>query len=270
MQSHSVSIEPGVQRTHHYRPLEFDVRDHLARLLDSDQFDASARSRAFLAFIVDEVFAGREASLSQAVIANAVFGRHADFDPVLDPIVRVQAGRLRRSLERYYLLTHEPCSIRIELPKGSYAPHFVVPSAADETLVMLEAEAMERHRERPIVVIHSFRAAAVADDSLAVRLTDDLATELCRCGAVRVARQKDIDRLALSRHAAVRFDLRGNLHREVEDERRLAIRLVDRTTGEQVWGDSDRVVPTRATAGMLASRVSAWYCAAAMSLSPKP
>ena len=58
-------------------------------------------------------------------IAVTVFGRGADFDAVLDPIVRVQAGRLRRSLERYYLLGGADGPLRIEMPKGGYTPVFV-------------------------------------------------------------------------------------------------------------------------------------------------
>src|SRR4051812_7150177 len=86
-------------------PDERAVREHLERLLGSSHFDAAARSRKFLCFVVEEVLAGRGAKLCQAAVATAVFGREGDFDAVLDPIVRVQAGRLRRSLERYYLLT---------------------------------------------------------------------------------------------------------------------------------------------------------------------
>ena len=66
--------------------------------------------------------AGRAAQLSQVSIARLVFKRPDDFDPGLDPIVRIQAVRLRRSLERYYLLSggHDP--VRIELPRGGYIP----------------------------------------------------------------------------------------------------------------------------------------------------
>ena len=99
-----------------------NVRQHLEHVLRSPHFDGSARSREFLRYVVEEVLAGRAAYLKQAAIAVEVFGRKPDFDAVIDPIVRVQAGRLRRSLERYYLLSGEPDFIRIELPKGSYAP----------------------------------------------------------------------------------------------------------------------------------------------------
>src|SRR5688572_11658647 len=101
------------------------VRSHLERVLHSPHFDGSTRSREFLRFVVEEVLAGRGAYLKQAAIAVEVFGRKPDFDAVIDPIVRVQAGRLRRSLERYYLLCGDLDSMRIELPKGSYAPVFV-------------------------------------------------------------------------------------------------------------------------------------------------
>src|SRR3954471_1104745 len=106
-------------------PFAADVRQHLDRVLRSPHFDGSARSREFLRYVVEEVLAGRAAYLKQAAIAVEVFGRTPDFDAVIDPIVRVQAGRLRRSLERYYLLSEDADSMRIELPKGSYAPVFV-------------------------------------------------------------------------------------------------------------------------------------------------
>jgi hypothetical protein len=108
---------------------EASVRHHVAALLASPHFDAGPRSRDFLRYVVDEALAGRGPALNQAAVAISVFGRDARFDPVLDPIVRVQAGRLRRSLERYYLLSGDSQALRIELPKGSYAPIFIGPAA---------------------------------------------------------------------------------------------------------------------------------------------
>ncbi len=103
-------------------PGDDDVVRELERVLVDGDFDASPRSRAFLRFIVDETLAGRQDGLTQDAIATRVFQRREDFDPTLDPIVRIQAGRLRRSLERYYLLAgaHDP--VRIELPRGTYVP----------------------------------------------------------------------------------------------------------------------------------------------------
>src|ERR1700751_1807765 len=54
-------------------------------------------------------------------IATEVFGRQADFDPQLDSMVRVQAGRLRTKLAEYYNSEGANDRLVIELPKGSYA-----------------------------------------------------------------------------------------------------------------------------------------------------
>ena len=81
--------------------------------------------------MVEEALAGRGEELTQAAIATQVFGRKDDFDALLDPIVRIQAGRLRRSLERYYLLAGKADPVRIGLPKGSYLPAFVAVDEAE-------------------------------------------------------------------------------------------------------------------------------------------
>jgi adenylate cyclase len=103
-------------------PTTEDIFGQLEKILGSGDFDASPRSRGFLRFIVEETLGGREGGLTQGTIATHVFRRRDDFDPTVDPIVRIQAGRLRRSLERYYLLEGGDDQVRIELPRGSYVP----------------------------------------------------------------------------------------------------------------------------------------------------
>jgi adenylate cyclase len=220
------------------RPSESDVvHEHLERLLHSAQFDASARSREFLRFVVEEALAGRSEDLNQTVIAVAVFGRKEDFDPILDPIVRVQAGRLRRSLERYYLLTRDVDSVRIDLPRGRYAPAFVTP--AQDVLEVVTAKQValtEVTPDWPSVVIHRFEVFNARDEETSARVKDELTMELCRYGDIRVVRQRDLERRDLRQQASVRFELRGTLRREGDDSL-VAAHLVDRKTGEQVWSD---------------------------------
>ena len=98
------------------------MSEHLERVLASPDFDASSRGRALLRFIVEETVAGRPGALSDSVIARQVFGRGADFDPARDPIVWLQAGRLRRSLERYQRFSGAGDGLRLDLPRGSYVP----------------------------------------------------------------------------------------------------------------------------------------------------
>jgi adenylate cyclase len=100
------------------------VRRELERVLASPDFVASDRLKKFLRFVVDEALAGRGDRLHAYPIAVEVLGRDASFDPQTDPVVRMEAGRLRRRLERYYLGAGQSDPIRIDVPKGGYAPIF--------------------------------------------------------------------------------------------------------------------------------------------------
>jgi adenylate cyclase len=212
------------------------VREHLQHLLHSPHFDASGRSREFLCFIVEEKLEGRGDDLNQTSIAMRVFGRAAGFDPILDPIVRVQAGRLRRSLERYYLLAGNSETFRIELPKGRYAPEFVAtPLEARADVALKPGTLTHVAPEWPKVVINPFTTLS-PDESLAARLKDELATELGRHGDVHVIHRRDLGGLDLRQQAAARFELRGSLRRE-GDDCLIGAQLTDRTTGEQIWSD---------------------------------
>jgi adenylate cyclase len=100
------------------------VRLQLERIATSPEFKGSERLRNFLRFIVEETLSGRAERIKGYAIALAVFNRDETFDPQTDPIVRIEAGRLRRSLERYYFMTGRSDPIRIEIPKGGYVPRF--------------------------------------------------------------------------------------------------------------------------------------------------
>ena len=71
------------------------VREHLERILASPTFQQGDRLKRFLKFIVLEAVAGRRHELKEYVIGVQVFGKEDTFDPRTDPIVRVQARRLR-------------------------------------------------------------------------------------------------------------------------------------------------------------------------------
>jgi tetratricopeptide (TPR) repeat protein len=108
---------------------DLPVSEQLARILASPGFARADRLRQFLAFVVDEALAGRAAALKEYTVATRVFGKETGFDPRTDPIVRVQARRLRAKLERYYATEGLADPVVIELPLGGYAP-VIRPSAA--------------------------------------------------------------------------------------------------------------------------------------------
>jgi hypothetical protein len=104
------------------KDLEGRIRAVMPRIFVSPEFARSERLRRFLQFIVDEDLAGRAAQIKAYTIALAVCDRDDKFDPSTDPIVRIEAGRLRRALEHYYLTDGRGDLLRIEVPKGGYRP----------------------------------------------------------------------------------------------------------------------------------------------------
>jgi Tol biopolymer transport system component len=99
------------------------VRAQLTRILASEMFSRSDRLTAFLTYIVEQTLAGRGAALKEQVLAMEVYGKGADFGAAVDPIVRVDARRLRDKLREYYASAPHD-AIVISVPKGSYAPIF--------------------------------------------------------------------------------------------------------------------------------------------------
>lgn len=101
-----------------------DAREALARVLASPEFATASRLAAFLRHVVTESLEGRAANLKGYSIAVDVFDRPADFDQTADPIVRVEASRLRRALAQYYLGSGVDDPLVIDLPRGGYVPLF--------------------------------------------------------------------------------------------------------------------------------------------------
>lgn len=98
--------------------------DALNRVLTSGHFRASERNKQFLKFVVEETVAGRASRIKAFTVAVDVFGRDSSFDASVDPIVRIAAGHLRRSLEEYYAGKGKRDPYKIVLPLGTYAPVF--------------------------------------------------------------------------------------------------------------------------------------------------
>src|SRR4051794_35398560 len=104
---------------------EQEILDHLEEICSTEDFKRSSRCSGFLRYVVGETLAGRTERIKAYAIAVSVLGRDENFDPQTDPVVRIEAGQLRRRLERYYLTDGAGSSIRIDLPKGSYVPTFI-------------------------------------------------------------------------------------------------------------------------------------------------
>jgi TolB-like protein len=135
-----------------YGNLTAAVRAELERILASSSFALSQRHRKFLSFVVEETISGRADRIKAYTIATSALGRGENFDPQRDSIVRIEAGRLRRELERYYLTEGAGASLRIEIPKGSYVPQFVTAAEA-RPIPAVKSHAPPPHRGPRLLVV---------------------------------------------------------------------------------------------------------------------
>ena len=98
------------------------IRTQLRKILSSSTFARSERLARFLNFTIDETLEGRGNQLKEFVIGVEVFDKTEKYDPRMDPIVRVEARRLREKLRKYYETEGRQDALHIEFPTGSYAP----------------------------------------------------------------------------------------------------------------------------------------------------
>ena len=104
--------------------LDTEIRQQLSRILAGAEFKDAMRLRSFLSFVVETTLDGKTDCIKAYSIAVDALGRGTSFDPQTDPIVRVEAGRLRRALAQYYARDGRTDPVVIELPLRSYVPNF--------------------------------------------------------------------------------------------------------------------------------------------------
>ncbi len=141
-----------------------DCRAAAARVLASSAFQASPNLAAFLRFVVEATLSGQADRIKGYTIGTEALGRGRDFDPQTDPIVRVEAGRLRRTLYSYYANGGASDPVVIALPIGSYVPTFTQrePLAPVDPPADLVVVAEPRMRGRLVSVAAAALAAVAA------------------------------------------------------------------------------------------------------------
>jgi TolB-like protein/Flp pilus assembly protein TadD len=209
------------------------VREHLDRVLASPTFQQGDRLKRFLKFIVLEAVAGRRHELKEYVIGVQVFGKEDSFDPRTDPIVRVQARRLRAKLVRYYREEGRADETVIELPKGGYAPVF-------------------KQRDAPVLIKRSVAAALVSRNTVAVLpfadhslerdldyfcrgIREEIVHHLARFASLRILASDEPRATGDKTDAAMIIS--GSVRRSGE-RLRLTAQLVDGATGCYIWSES--------------------------------
>ena len=216
------------------RIAEKAIRDQLNDILGSKTFLQVDRLKRFISFIVEEATAGRSGDLKEYVIGVQVFGKEPRFDPRTDPIVRVQARRLRTRLARYYKDEGQSAEIIIDLPKGGYAPVFRrregIPPAKPLSATLV-------NRNTVSVLAFADRSPGSSLKYFCDGLRDEIVHGLTAIRQLRVlaTRGQTGEPQADKHDAALVID--GSVR--LSGERvRVTTRLVDGTSGHYLWSES--------------------------------
>ena len=223
------------------------IRRQLSIILESSRFSASERLKCFLRFVVEETLEGREHELKAQVIGTKIFNRGSDFDSLTDPVVRVEAGKLRNKLNSYYLNNEEEGSdiIRIDIPKGSYVPSFkriparhhakalpmeALPGAINASIAILPFENMSESKE-----VDYLLSGLAEELTMALTKFEDITVISARGMGPESGRSSEpVD--VLAKQLGVRFVLRGSAQ-FVGTQMRLRINLVDAANRKILWAE---------------------------------
>lgn len=243
------------------------IEEQLHRILSSPDFDATERQKKFLHFVTQMFLEGRAGEIKGYTVATDVFGRKTDFDPSTDPIVSVEARRLRRALEHYYLKAGRRDRVRITIPKGGYVPSFLFQTGADSSSSSPETKPNNNWQVDPwpSVLIRPFQdySESTGPNYVAEGCMTELAIELSRYQDIQVL-MKPSDPVGQSNEEPpARFSIDGSV-RYGTHNLNVAVQLFDQKTHQQVWGDvyecdlktDDLMVFQRETAQIVAAKIA--------------
>jgi len=248
-----------------------DVRAELDRILATKGFSSAGRLSKLLRYVVEKSLAGETDQLKEYAVGIEVFERDSSYDPRLDSIVRVEAGRLRSRLDEYYVGEGVASPIRIHLPRGGYSAQFerrdqvaapeapqaprrsrvTVPLAAGLMIAIAALVFWLGNRDRrplpdlrPTAAVLPFEANMIGGDNsnYSALMTEAVTSELARLGTVSVASytsamQFEGQRRPMSEIAAA-LNSAYVLEASIDDEANeilVVARVVDAQTDRKIW-----------------------------------
>lgn len=215
---------------------EAEVRRQLEQILSSRTFSHAQRLRTMLRFIVEQTLEGRAGELKESVIGHEVCGRSASFDPKVDPIVRVDANRLRSRLRTYYESEGSADGFHINLPKGTYVPVFTSTARRSQS---------PKERYGAIAVLPFVNLSGVAEQEFfSDSLTEQIIHRLSRLKGLRVIARGSVfhfkgrtaDIRTVGQRLGVDYILDGSV-RVVEGHLRITVQMSDARTAYVLWSD---------------------------------
>ncbi len=245
MTSVSLPGSANPNRPNHPAGSDEAIAAALARLLDSRAFRRSERLSRFLSFVVTESLRGHASELKEFTIGCDVFDKPQTFDSRTDPIVRVEARRLRKKLLQFYSTEGRHETLRFDLPTGGYAPVI-----RDTRLASIDSplETAPRDLARSVTpglaVLPFINLTGDADNEyFSDGLTEELIVALTKLDGLRVVAWSSASRLRgedlaeAGRRLGVPTALTGSVRRS-GDCLRITAQLVSTDDGRYLWSES--------------------------------
>jgi TolB-like protein/tetratricopeptide (TPR) repeat protein len=221
-----------------------EIHGELQRILASGVFASAARMKRFLRCVVEETLAGRGDQLNEQFLGMEVYDRDERFDPRVDSIVRVDAGRLRSKLREYYSSEGRSSSVLIEIPKGSYKALFSRAKEGDSGR-LVSGQAKGRSGGKTIAVLSFADLSPERDQEyFGDGIAEELMFALSRVPGLRVVSQtsvfafkgKGLDIREIGGQLNVECILEGSVRKSAQ-KLRIVVQLTDVATGFHIWSE---------------------------------
>jgi len=224
------------------------IRAQLGSILASETFNNKIRIQRFLEFVVEEYLGGRAHLIKGYTLGLEVFDKDEAFDPQKDAIVRVEAGRLRRLLEHYYMAEGRAARVNISLPKGSYVPkidlseHAAVPRQKDPVFSAAAAPATG-----PAIAVLPFEnlSGERGSDLFCDGITEEIINHLSLSPSLHVISRrttsqykgKAVDIRRLAGELEAHYILEGSIRR-AGAQIRVSAQLLNATNAAVIWSEN--------------------------------
>jgi TolB-like protein/Flp pilus assembly protein TadD len=221
------------------------IAAQLDRILASTVFIHSERLSRMLRFAVQQATEGNTEQLKEYALAISVFDKRDSFDPRFDPIVRVEAGRLRTRLKQYYETEGRNDQLVIDLPKGSYVPRFVTQSPETQQNQADPGHGTHTYSANSIAVLPFADHSPDRDQEyFCDGMTEELINALTKLRGLRVAAWTSALKLRGETHDVAKIGeqlkvgtvVAGSV-RKAGDRLRITVQLIGTRDGSYLWSE---------------------------------
>jgi adenylate cyclase len=221
-----------------------EILQFVDKIIDSEQFSGQKSLIKLLRYVTEKTLQGKQDTIKAYTIAVDVFGRPSSFDAATDTIVRVQAGRLRRTLDWYYRSSGSDDAVRIHIPKGTYVPRFISPTEHLEDLYSTGFQ-IRKHVQLPRIGVMPFtnQTGRGGQEVFSTGIAEQLSDELSSFSDLQVVSHRSIHSYVGQtedgvKHVICRFELdyllTGSVY-HLNNLIRTTVALIDCSSDIQVW-----------------------------------